>query len=249
MRLAGKSIVITGAGSGFGAAMAKRMVKEGAQVLVADLNGGAAETVAREIGNAAVPFQVDVTDRARHQEMIDAAIKHFGDLDCVINNAGYTHRNQPLLDVDEATFDRVYDVNVKSIYYSCHSVVPHFRKRGGGIMINIGSTAGIRPRPGLTWYNGSKAAVNLLTKSLAVELAPDKIRVNAICPVMGPTGMLEQFMGVPDTPENRARFIATIPLGRLSDAEDIASAAVYLVSDEAQFLTGVCLPVDGGRTI
>ena len=181
--------------------------------------------------------------------MIETAIKAFGDLDCVINNAGFTHRNQPLLDVDEETFDRVYDVNVKSIYYSTLCVVPHFRKRGGGIMINIGSTAGIRPRPGLTWYNGSKAAVNLLTKSLAVELAPDKIRVNAICPVMGPTGMLEQFMGMPDTPENRAKFIATIPLGRLSDAEDIASAAVYLASDEAQFLTGVCLPVDGGRTI
>lgn len=249
MRLAGKSIVVTGAGSGFGAAMARRMVGEGAQVLVADLNGEAAESVARSIGNAAVPFTVDVTDRARHQEMIETAIKHFGDLDCVINNAGYTHRNRPLLEVDEETFDRVYDVNVKSIYYSTLCVVPHFRKRGGGIMINIGSTAGIRPRPGLTWYNSSKAAVNLLTKSLAVELAPDKIRVNAICPVMGATGMLELFMGVPDTPENRAKFIATIPMGRMVDPEDIAGAAVYLVSDDAKFLTGVCLPVDGGRTI
>jgi 3-oxoacyl-[acyl-carrier protein] reductase len=249
MRLRGKSIVITGGGSGFGAAMAKRFAAEGAKVLVADINGGAAESVAKSIGSAALPCTADVADRDSHQAMIDKAIGEFGGIDCVVNNAGVTHRNQPLLDVDEATFDRVYAVNVKSIYYSCHSVVPHFRKRGAGHILNIGSTAGIRPRPGLTWYNGSKAAVNLLTKSLAVELAPDKIRVNAICPVMGPTGMLEQFMGVPDTPENRARFIATIPLGRLSDADDIACAALYLASDEAQFLTGVCLPVDGGRTV
>jgi 3-oxoacyl-[acyl-carrier protein] reductase len=249
MQLSGKSIVITGAGSGFGAAMVRRMVKEGAQVLVADMNAEAAESVARDIGNAAVPFTVDVTNRVRHQEMIDAAIQHFGDLDCVINNAGTTHKNQPLLEVDEATFDRVFDVNVKSIYHSTHCVVPHFRKRGGGVMINISSTAASRPRPGLTWYNASKGAVNLMTKSMAVELAPDNIRVNAICPVMSPTGLLEQFMGVPDTPENRAKFIATIPLGRMSDAEDIASAAVYLASDDAKFLTGVCLPVDGGRTI
>ncbi|MBI5129512.1 MAG: SDR family oxidoreductase [Rhodopseudomonas palustris] len=249
MRLKGKSFVVTGGGSGFGAAMARRFVAEGARVLVADINGEAALSVAQSIGKEAVACTADVADRASHQAMIDAAIAAFGGIDCVVNNAGYTHKNQPLLDVDEATFDRVYAVNVKSIYYSCHSMVPHFRARGGGHILNIGSTAGIRPRPGLTWYNGSKAAVNLLTKSLAVELAPDKIRVNAICPVMGPTGMLEQFMGMPDTPENRAKFIATIPLGRLSDAEDIAGAALYLASDEAQFLTGVCLPVDGGRTI
>jgi 3-oxoacyl-[acyl-carrier protein] reductase len=249
MRLTDKSIVVTGGGSGFGAAMAKRFATEGAKVLVADINGEAAARVAAAIGGAAVPCTADVADRDSHRAMIDMAIQQFGGIDCVVNNAGYTHKNQPLLDVDEATFDRVYAVNVKSLYYSCHSVVPHFRSRGGGHILNIGSTAGIRPRPGLTWYNGSKAAVNLLTKSLAVELAPDKIRVNAICPVMGPTGMLEQFMGMPDTPENRARFIATIPLGRLSDEKDIAAAAVYLTSDEAEFLTGVCLPVDGGRTI
>jgi len=249
MRLTDKSIVVTGGGSGFGAAMARRFVAEGARVLVADINGAAAQRVAHDIGTAALPCTADVADRASHQAMIDAAIAAFGGIDCVVNNAGFTHKNQPLLDVDEATFDRVYAVNVKSIYYSCQSVVPHFRTRGGGHILNIGSTAGIRPRPGLTWYNGSKAAVNLLTKSLAVELAPDRIRVNAICPVMGPTGMLEQFMGMPDTPENRARFIATIPLGRLSDETDIAAAAVYLASDEAQFLTGVCLPVDGGRTV
>jgi 3-oxoacyl-[acyl-carrier protein] reductase len=167
----------------------------------------------------------------------------------VVNNAGYTHHNRPLLEVDETTFDRVYAVNVKAIYFSVFAAVPYFRERGRGVFLNIGSTAGIRPRPGLTWYNGSKAAANMLTKSLAVELAPDKIRVNAICPVMGATGMLEQFMGMPDTPENRAKFISSIPLGRLAEPDDIANPAVYLVSDEAEFVTGVCMPVDGGRTI
>jgi len=163
--------------------------------------------------------------------------------------AVFTHRNMPMLEVDEKTFDRVYAVNVKSIFNMSHAVVPVMRKRGGGVILNIGSTAGIRPRPGLTWYNGSKAAVNLLSKSMAVELAPDRIRVNAICPVMGETGLLEQFMGVPDTPENRARFVATIPLGRLSKPSDVAAVAVFLASDAAHFLTGIEFPVDGGRTV
>ena len=170
-------------------------------------------------------------------------------LDIVVNNAGWTHRNQPLLDVDEATFDRVYAINVKSIFHMVHAVVPVLRKQRSGVILNIGSTAGMRPRPGLTWYNSSKGAVNLMSKSLAVELAPDNIRVNVICPVMGATGLLESFMGVPDTPENRQRFIATIPLGRLSQPKDIARAAVYLASDEADFITGVEFPVDGGRTV
>jgi 3-oxoacyl-[acyl-carrier protein] reductase len=155
----------------------------------------------------------------------------------------------PLLDVDEETFDRVYAINVKALYYAAQAAVPVFRKRGGGNFLNIGSTAGIRPRPGLTWYNGSKAAANLLTKSMAVELAPDQIRVNGIAPVMGATGMLELFMGMPDTPENRTKFVSTIPLGRLVEPEDIARAAIYFVSDESEFVTGVTLPVDGGRTI
>ena len=249
MRLENKRIIVTGGGSGFGAAMCRRFAAEGARVLVADIDEDAARTVAYSIGPAARACRADVADRAQHQAMVDLAIEAFGDLDAVVNNAGYTHRNGPLLDVDEATFDRVYAVNVKSIYFSMQAVVPVFRRRGGGVVLNIGSTAGIRPRPGLTWYNGSKAAANLISKSLAVELAPDNIRVNAICPVMGATGMLESFMGVPDTPENRARFVATIPLGRLSDPDDIASAALYLLSDEARFITGVCLPVDGGRTV
>jgi 3-oxoacyl-[acyl-carrier protein] reductase len=249
MRLQGKSIIVTGGGSGFGAAMSRRFAAEGARVLVADINEQGAAQVAKEIGAAAISIRADVTKRADHAAMVGAALQAFGDIDCVVNNAGITHRNMPATDVDEETFDKVFAVNVKSIYFSVQEVVPAFRKRGGGVMLNIGSTAGIRPRPGLAWYNGSKGAANLLTKSLAVELAPDKIRVNAVCPVLGVTGMLEPFMGVPDTPENRARFIATIPLGRLSEPEDVANAATYLLSDDASFLTGVCLTVDGGRTI
>jgi 3-oxoacyl-[acyl-carrier protein] reductase len=249
MRLKGKSIIVTGGGSGFGAAMSRRFVAEGAKVLVADLNLDAAETVARSIGSAAVGCKVDVAKGAEFRVMVDKALDAFGDVDSIVNNAGTSHRNGPILEIDEETFDRVYDVNVKSIFHSVNCVLPHFRKRGGGTILNIGSTAGLRPRPGLTWYNGSKAAVNLISKSLAVELAPDKVRVNCICPVIGATALLETFMGVPDTPENRARFIATIPLGRMSEGEDIASAAVYLLSDEANFITGVLLPVDGGRTV
>jgi 3-oxoacyl-[acyl-carrier protein] reductase len=160
-----------------------------------------------------------------------------------------THRNQPLLEVDEATFDRVFAVNVKSIFHMTRAVVPLMRRQKSGVILNVGSTAGMRPRPGLTWYNSSKGAVNLMSKSLAVELGPDNIRVNAICPVMGVTGLLEQFMGMPDTPENRKKFLATIPLGRLSTPLDIAKAALFLASDDAEFITGVEFPVDGGRTV
>ena len=249
MRLRDKKVIVTGGGSGFGAAMCRRFAAEGARVLVADLNGPAAEKVAAGIGAAARPFTADVSDREQVQAMVDEAVSAFGDLDCVVNNAGYTHKNMPILEVDEPTFDRVYAVNVKSLYFSAFAAVPLFRERGGGAFLNIASTAGIRPRPGLTWYNGSKAAAIALTKSLAVELAPDRIRVNALCPVMGATGMLELFMGMPDTPENRAKFVSTIPLGRLAEPEDVANAAVYFVSDESEFITGVCMPVDGGRTV
>ena len=249
MRLEGKRIIVTGGGSGFGAAMSRRFAAEGASVLVADLDGGAAEKVAAAIGGQARPFRADVAVRAEVEAMVGAAVEAFGGLDVVVNNAGYTHVNRPMLEVDEATFDRVYAVNVKSIYLAALAAVPVFRREGRGVFLNIASTAGLRPRPGLTWYNGSKGAVITITQSMAAELAPDKIRVNAICPVIGATGMLEQFMGVPDTPENRARFLATIPLGRFSEPDDIANAATYLVSDEAAFITGVALPVDGGRTI
>ena len=249
MRLGNKKIIVTGGGSGFGAAMCRLFAREGAKVLVADINGDTAAKVAKEIGASAEAFRVDVADGKQVQAMVDKALASFGDLDVVVNNAGVTHRNMPMLDVDEATFDRVYDVNVKSIYWAARAAIPVFRKRGGGAFLNIASTAGIRPRPGLTWYNSSKGAVITLTKSMSVELAPQKIRVNALCPVMSATGMLQDFMGVPDTAENRARFVGTIPMGRMGQPEDVAKAAIYFVADESDFITGVCMPVDGGRCV
>lgn len=249
MKLKDKVAIVTGAASGFGAEIARSYAREGACVVVADINEAGARSVAAEIGSVALAMKCDVTSRADIDATVAATLQNFGAIDIVVNNAGYTHKNQPLLNVDEETFDRVYAVNVKSIYHMTMAVVPLMRARKSGCILNIGSTAGIRPRPGLTWYNGSKGAANLLSKSLALELAPDRIRVNAICPVMGDTGMLADFMGVPDTPENRAKFIATIPLGRMSVPLDIARAAVFLASDDAEFLTGVELPVDGGRTV
>jgi 3-oxoacyl-[acyl-carrier protein] reductase len=249
-QLAGKVAIITGAGSGFGTGMAEAYVREGAKVIVADINAEAGERVAKSLGANAKAVATDVANGASVQAMVQACVDSFGVPDIVINNAGTTHRNQPMLQVDEQTFDRVFNVNVKSIYHMAHAVVPVMRARGkGGLIINVGSTAGIRPRPGLCWYNSSKGAVNLLSKAMAVELAPDKIRVNALCPVMGATALLEDFMGMPDTPENRARFLSTIPLGRLCEPKDMAAAAVFLAADAAEFLTGLEMPIDGGRTI
>ncbi|WP_326533512.1 SDR family oxidoreductase [Pseudorhodoferax sp.] len=249
MRLQGKTAIVTGAASGFGAEIARQYVAEGARVALADINEAGARAVAEPLGAAAIAVRCDVTQRADIDAAIAATQQAFGRVDIAVNNAGWTHRNQPLLDVGEDEFDKVYAINVKSIFHMVRAVVPAMRAQGGGVILNVGSTAGIRPRPGLTWYNSSKGAVNLMSKSLAVELAPDRIRVNVICPVMGATGLLESFMGMPDTPENRARFIATIPLGRLSEPRDIARAAVYLGSDDAEFITGVEFPVDGGRTV
>lgn len=249
MRLQDKITIVTGAGGGFGEAIAKRYAIEGAKVVVVDLRGGEAARVAGEIGAAALAVTADVSVAADVASVVAQTVERFGPPHVLVNNAGTTYRNQPLLGVDEAAFDHVFRVNVKSIYHFVQAVVPVMRDAGGGVILNVGSTAGIRPRPGLTWYNASKGAVNLMSKSLAVELAPWNIRVNALCPVMGVTGLLESFMGVPDTPENRARFIATIPLGRLSTPEDMANAALWLASDEAAFITGIELPVDGGRTI
>ena len=249
MRLKDKVAIVTGAASGFGAEIARQYVAEGAKVAVADINEAGARAVADSLGANAIAVVCDVTQRAAVDSLVARTVEKFGRLDIVVNNAGWTHRNQPMLDVDEATFDRVYNINVKSIFHMVGAVVPHMRRRGSGVILNIGSTAGIRPRPGLTWYNGSKAAVNLLSKSLAVELVKDGIRVNVICPVMGETGMLSDFMGMPDTLDNRAKFIATIPLGRLSRPIDVARAALYLASDDAEFITGIEFPVDGGRTV
>ena len=249
MKLKNRVAIVTGAASGFGAEIARQYVAEGAKVAVADIDAAGAKAVAAQLGEAAIAVACDVSKRADVDAAVAATLARFGRIDIAVNNAGFTHRNQPLLDVDEATFDRVFDVNVKSIFHMVHAVVPLMRGQRSGVILNVGSTAGMRPRPGLSWYNASKGAANLMSKSLAVELAPDNIRVNAICPVMGATGMLEAFMGMPDTPENRSRFIATIPMGRLSEPRDIARAAVFLASDDAGFVTGVEFPVDGGRTV
>ena len=248
-QLAGKIAIITGAGSGFGTGMAEAYVREGAKIIVADINAEAGERVAKSLGGNAKAITTDVSNGASVDAMVKACVDTFGVPDVVINNAGTTHRNQPLLQVDEQTFDRVFNVNVKSIYHMTLAVVPLMRARGkGGLIINVGSTAGIRPRPGLVWYNGSKGAMITITKGMAVELAPHHIRVNAINPVAGETPLLATFMGE-DTPERRAQFIASIPLGRFSQPLDIANASLFLASDEAAMITGACLEVDGGRCV
>ena len=248
-QLQGKIALVTGAAGGFGEGIARLFVAQGARVMIADLDAAKAAQVAADLGPSARSVACDVSKSADVQAAVQACVDAFGVPDIVVNNAGTTHRSQPMLDVDEATFDRVFNVNVKSIFHMTHAVVPLMRQRRQGSIINIGSTAGIRPRPGLTWYNASKGAVNLMSKSMAAELGPDNIRVNAICPVMGATGLIEQFLGVADTPENRAKVVAGIPLGRLSTPDDVALAALYLASDASCFITGVELPVDGGRTI
>lgn len=244
-----KVAIITGAASGFGEGIAREYVRQGAKVIVADLNEDAAQRVAAELGDQARAFTVDVSRGDQVNALAQYCQDTFGAIDIVINNAATTHKNQPMLDVDEETFDRLLAVNVKSIYLMTQATLPVMRKQGRGVILNIGSTAGIRPRPGLSWYNATKGAVNLLSKSMAVELGPENIRVNVICPVMGVTGLFELFMGQPDTPENRQKFMSTIPMGRFCTPADVAAAAVFLGSDAAAFFTGVELPVDGGRTI
>jgi 3-oxoacyl-[acyl-carrier protein] reductase len=249
MRLNGKIAIVTGAGGGFGEGIATLFAGEGARVVVADIDAAAAGRVAGAIGAAAVAVHGDVSKGPDVQAMVNAAVEKFGGLDIVVNNAGTTHRNSPMTEVDEETFDRVYAVNVKSLFWMAKAAIPVLRRqRRGGSIINIGSTAGIRPRPGLVWYNGTKGAVNIMTQCMAIELARDGIRVNSVCPVAGATGLLEQFMGRPDTPEARAPFLATIPLGRLSTPADIANACLWLAEDSSSFITGILLPVDGGRT-
>jgi 3-oxoacyl-[acyl-carrier protein] reductase len=249
MRLKDKIAIVTGAASGFGRGIAELFANEGAKVVVADINGKGADEVARAIGANAVSVKTDVTRRADVEAMIAKAVTTFGGLDILVNNAGITHKNQSLMTVTEDEFDRIYAVNVKSIYLATLAAVPEFERRGGGVIINTASTAGVRPRPGLTWYNGSKGAAIILTKSMAAELAPRKIRVNAINPVMGETAMLEQFMGLPDTPENRAKFVSGIPLGRMSQPSDIANAALFLADPASAFITGIAIEVDGGRCV
>jgi 3-oxoacyl-[acyl-carrier protein] reductase len=253
MRVQNKSIIVTGAGGGIGEGIAKRLAEEGAKLIVNDINAAQGERVAAEIaqsGGTAAFVAGDVTKSADVQAMVAAAVKHYGRLDVMVNNAGWTHRNRPALEVSEEDFDKCYAVNVKSIYLATIHAVPQFRAQGGGAFINIASTAGLRPRPGLTWYNGSKGAVITTSKSLAAELGPDNIRVNCINPVFNPTtGLGEEFAGGPLTEERLAKFRATIPLGRFSTALDVANAVLYLASDEAAFISGVCLEVDGARCV
>jgi len=252
MRLKDKVAIVTGGGSGFGEGIGKRFAQEGAKVIVNDLHAEGGERVANEIARAngqAKFVKGDVSKDADWAALVKATLDAYGRLDIVVNNAGTTHRNQPILNITEEQFDRVYAVNVKGLFWSARNCVPVFRKQGGGVFITIASTAGIRPRPGLTWYNGSKAAAIVASRSMAAELAPDKIRVCVVNPVIGATGLLTEFMGAPDTPENRAKFIATIPLGRMSRPSDIANACLYLASDEAEFITGACIEVDGGRCV
>ncbi len=223
-------------------------MREGARVACLDVKPEIAEAAAKRIGPAAIALAADVSKREDVEKAARAAIEAFGRIDVVVNNAGVTHRNKPLMEIEETEFDRVFAVNVKAILIVAQAFVPHMRANGGGVFINIGSTAALRPRPGLAVYNASKGAVHVLTKSMAVELAPDNIRVLALAPVAGETPLLAMFMGE-DTPEKRAAFKATVPLGRFSTPADVGAAAAFLASDEASFLTGVALEVDGGRCI
>lgn len=250
MRLKDKVAIVTGGASGFGAGIGAKFVAEGARVLVADLNLAAAQATAQALGGAgrAHALQVDVADGVGVRTMIDDAVQQFGRLDILVNNAGVGHLPQPLEELDEELFDRIAAVNMKAIYLAMRAVVPRFKAQGSGVVLNMASTAGVSPRPKLAWYNASKGWVITATRACAVELAPFGIRVNALNPVAGETPMLKTFMGE-DTPEMRAKFLASIPLGRFSTPEDLGNAACFLCSDEASMITGVCLEVDGGRCI
>ena len=247
-RLAGKAAIITGGAAGFGEGMTRRFVAEGARVLIADMNAKSAEDLTAELGQAAVALTVDVSLRGDIARMVETAHDAFGRIDILVNNAGYSHRNGDMLAVSEDEFDLITAVNMKAIYHATLAVVPIMEGQGGGAILTTASTAGLRPRPGLTWYNASKGWAINATKSMAVELAPKGIRVNCLAPVAGETAMLATFMG-DDSPQMRERFRSVIPLGRFSTPTDIANAALFLCSDEASFLTGVALEVDGGRCV
>jgi 3-oxoacyl-[acyl-carrier protein] reductase len=253
MRVKNKTIIVTGSGGGIGEGIAKRLAQEGANIIVNDVNVAFGEKVVADIvaaGGVASFFAADVTRSDEVRALVQAAVDRHGALDVMINNAGWTHRNRPALEVSEDEFDKCYAINVKSIYLATVHATPVFRAQGGGSFINIASTAGVRPRPGLTWYNGSKGAVITTSKSLAAELGPDNIRVNCINPVFNPdTGLAAEFAGGPLTEERKAQFRASIPLGRFSTALDVANAALYLASDEATFISGVCIEVDGARCV
>ena len=248
MRLNNKITLVTGAGSGFGRGIATRFAEEGAKLVVADINKETAKMVAGEIGDSAIAVVADVSKNSDVEAMIQQTVAQWGRLDILVNNAGTTHRNKPMTEVTEEEFDRIFAVNVKSVFLTARHGVPLMKEQGQGVILNVASTAGLRPRPGLAWYNTSKGAMITATKAMAIELASFKIRVNAINPVAGETGMLHLFMGE-DTPEKRAQFVSSIPWGRLSQPQDMANAALFLCSDEADMVTGTCMEVDGGRCI
>ena len=250
MRLQNKVAIVTGAASGFGAEIARQYVAEGAMVAVADINEAGAKEVAAALGANAIAVKCDVTQRADVVALVKATVDAFGALDIVINNAGWTHRKKPFLEVTEAEFDQVYAVNVKSIFHSVMHALPIFRKQGGGCFVNVASTAGLRPRPGLSVYNSSKAAVILMSKSMAGEFGPDNVRINCVNPVFSPeTGLSAEFAGGAVTPEARKAYLATIPLGRFSTPADVANACLYLASDEASMISGTSIEVDGARCV
>ncbi|MEM6481408.1 MAG: glucose 1-dehydrogenase [Pseudomonadota bacterium] len=246
MRLEGKTAIVTGGASGFGEGIVRCFLNEGAKVMIADINAPAAMGLAQTLGSSACP--VDVSDGASVAALAQAAEKTFGPTDIVVNNAGITHLPQPAEDIGEDDFDRVFAVNCKSVYHTARAFLPMMKARGSGVILNVASTAGVSPRPRLNWYNASKGWMITATRALAVELAPMGIRVNAINPVAGETPLLASFMGE-DTPETRAKFLSTIPIGRFSTPQDMGHAATFLCSDEASMITGVCLEVDGGRCI
>ncbi len=246
MQLKDKTAIITGGGSGFGASMAELFAKNGAKVIVADLNLDSARRISEKIKGYAV--EVDVSNAKSVEQMKIDVLKKYDSVDIVVNNAGTTHLPAPMETIEEAEFDRVFNVNCKSVYLTAKQFVPHFKENKSGVILNIASTAGVSPRPNLNWYNSSKGWMILASKTMAVELAPFGIRVNVINPVAGETPLLKSFLGE-DTPEMRAKFLSTIPLGRFSMPEDIASAALFLCSDSASMITGANLEVDGGRTI
>ena len=246
MQLKGKTAIITGGGSGFGASMADLFAKNGAKVIVADIDVDSARKVAEGTGGYAL--EVDVSNAKSVEQMKIDIFKEYEKIDIVVNNAGTTHLPAPMETIEENEFDRVFNVNCKSVYLTAKYFVPHFKENKSGVILNIASTAGVSPRPNLNWYNSSKGWMILASKTMAVELAPFGIRVNVINPVAGETPLLKSFLGE-DTPEMRGKFLSTIPLGRFSMPEDIASAALFLCSDSASMITGANLEVDGGRTI
>ena len=248
MKLSGKAAIVTGGASGFGAGIVRRFIAEGARVVIADINGDAASALADELGDAASGLKVDVANADDAAAMVKFTMQSLGGIDILVNNAGVGHSPEPMESLSEEVFDRIIEVNIKSIYRIARQVVPIMKANGSGAILNMGSTGGVSPRPNLTWYNASKGWVITATRSMAIELAGSGVRVNALNPVAGETPMLKTFMGE-DTPEIRAKFLASIPIGRFSTPDDMGAAACFLCSDDASMITGVALEVDGGRCI